>query len=75
MKRAYINDDQEAAIRRRFKKEAAISFQYALDCCLADALGLARPEIGVKRMAESKIKPEEELSRSGRYRRKQREGK
>lgn len=75
MKRAYINDEQEALIIRRYPAEAKVSFQYALDCLLADALGQPPPELGVKRMAESKRKPEEELSRSGKYRRLQRKKK
>lgn len=75
MRRAYINDEQEVLIVQRYSAEAKTSFQYALDCLLADALGQPRPDMGVKRMAESKRKPEGELTRSGLYRRKQREGK
>jgi hypothetical protein len=73
-KLCYISPDQEELIRKKYKKEVAVSFQYGLDCALADLFGQERPELGVKRMAESKIKPEEELSRSGLYKRKMRNG-
>lgn len=65
----------EALIIQRYPAEARVSFQYALDCLLAEALRQPHPELGVKRMAESKRKPEEKLTRSGKYRRLQREKK